>query len=175
MSDSAVAGVPKTVVRPSRVSDAPRLSDFFLRAWREAGPGALGFTGATEEAVREIASEEFLRKRLSSPNVQMVVAEEGAAVVGFASLKRASAREVELTGVVVLESYAGRGLGSRLLKKALDSARKRGYVTVTVKTECENARAIAFYKGAGFTESGKTTEKVGRAKVALMVLAKKLR
>jgi ribosomal protein S18 acetylase RimI-like enzyme len=163
------------VVRPARLNDVSKLSAFLTEAWKEAGPGALGFTGATDEAIREIASEEFLRKRLASPTVHMVVAEEGERIIGFSSIRRVEERAAELSGIMVLESATGRGIGTRLLRKSLEAARKRGFRTVSVKTEVVNDRAIGFYKKAGFTESGKTAEKVGRTKVALRILLKELR
>jgi ribosomal protein S18 acetylase RimI-like enzyme len=163
------------VVRPASPSDVSKLSAFLIEAWKEAGPGALGFAGATDEAIREIASEEFLRRRLASPTVHMVVAEEGERIIGFSSTRRVEEREAELSGIMVLESATGRGIGTRLLRKSLEAARKRGFTTVFVKTEVVNDRAIEFYKKAGFTESGKTVEKVGRTRVALRILVKKLR
>jgi len=111
----------------------------------------MGFSGATDEAIREIASPEFLEKRLASPNARLIVAEEAREVVGFASIR--FAREAELSGLVVLQKAAGRGIGTRLLRKAVDAARKRGFYRLSVKTETANARAIGFYKKAGFTES----------------------
>jgi ribosomal protein S18 acetylase RimI-like enzyme len=161
-------------VRPARPNDAPKLSAFIIQAWKEAGPGALGFTGATDEAIREIASEGFLMSRLASPNTQMVVAEEANAIVGFASIRKLEARKAELSGIVVLEGATGRGIGSRLLRKALDGAKRRGFGSVLVKTEAINDRAIRFYRKAGFVESTKLVEKVGRVKVALQLLTKKL-
>lgn len=46
-------GAAAVQVRPARPNDVPKLSAFLIEAWKEAGPGALGFTGATEEAIRE--------------------------------------------------------------------------------------------------------------------------
>jgi ribosomal protein S18 acetylase RimI-like enzyme len=162
------------VVRPARLNDVRKLSAFMTKAWREAGPGAMGFAGAAEEAIGEIASEEFLTRRLTSPNVQIVVAETGNEVVGFSSVRRLEAGKAELSGIVVLESAAGKGIGTRLLRKSMEGAKRRGYRTAIVKTETVNDRAIDFYKKAGFVESGKEVEKVGRTKVALQVLVKRL-
>ena len=164
----------KSVVRPARPSDVKGLSAFFVRAWKEAGPGALGFTGANDEAIREIASIEFLAERLRSPTTQLFVAEEDAGIVGFASL-RSHDKECELSGIVVLESAAGRGVGTRLLRKATDTAKRRGFGSVLVKTEVANARAISFYKRNGFTETEKRTEKVGGIRVPLLILIKRFR
>ncbi|MGD1054680.1 MAG: GNAT family N-acetyltransferase [Nitrososphaerales archaeon] len=161
-------------VRPARPDDVPRLSTFVIQAWKEAGPDALGFTGATDEAIKEIASEEFLEKMLSSPRILMVVAEEDGKIIGFSSVRRVKEREAELSGIIVLESATGRGVGTKLLRKAVGAAKRRGYFSMLVKTEVANERAIRFYRRAGFTESGKVVEKVGRTKVALRLMVKRL-
>jgi len=135
----------------------------------------MGFTGATDAAIKEISSPEFLKRRLASPNTQIVVAEEERKLIGFASVRLTEGREAELVGIVVLERAAGRGVGTRLLRKAADGARRRGCLRMSVKTEAANARAIAFYKKVGFTETGRSTEKLGGARVSVQVLAKRLR
>ena len=163
------------IVRPARKGDAVPLGAFFLRAWKETGPEALGFTGANEEAIREIASKEFLASRLASPNARIVIAERRGEILGFASIRRTSQREGELSGVVVLKGESGRGLGTRLVRKACDVALRTGIFLLTVKTEASNARAIGFYKKNGFVEMKKTTEKVGRRRIPAMVLQKGLR
>jgi ribosomal protein S18 acetylase RimI-like enzyme len=163
------------VIRPARPNDVSKLSVFFVEAWKEAGAGALGFAGAADGAIGEIASEEFLKKRLATPTIQMMVAEEERRIIGFSSIRKVEAREGELSGIAVLQSATGKGVGSRLLRKALDSARKRGFNSVRVKTEATNERAISFYRKAGFTESGKAVERVGGAKVALRFMVKRLR
>lgn len=163
------------VVRGARQADAQALGDFFMRAWREAGPGALGFTGATEDAVREISSVKFLSGRIATPNVKMLVAVSGGEVVGFASLRAGEGRDAELSGIVVLQSASGAGVGTRLVRKSSALAARLGFRAITVRTEVFNRRAIGFYKKNGFTETGKTTEKVGRIRVALQVLRKTLR
>ena len=163
------------VIRPARPNDVSKLSTFLVDAWKEAGPGALGFNGATDEAIREIASEEFLKKRLATPTIQMMVAEEERRIIGFSSLRRVEARKAELSGIAVLASATGKGVGSRLLRKALDAARKRGFNSVSVKTESTNERAISFYRKAGFTESGRAVERVGGTKMTLRFMVKRLR
>ena len=160
------------VVRPARKNDASALGAFFLRAWKEAGPGALGFTGATEDAIKIIASEEFLARRLTSPNVRLVVAERGNEILGFASLRLLEKAKTELTGIVVIGSASGGGVGTRLLRKACESGSKLGYREVVVKTEAANDRAIRFYKDNGFTETRKAVEKIGRVKVPVLILEK---
>ena len=146
-----------------------------MAAWRESGPGALGFAGAKDDAMGEISSEVFWLSRLRSQRVHIVVAEEGSEIVGFASTRESLEGELELSGVVVLEGRTGMGIGTRLLRKALEGARKRGYPAVTVKTEKKNERAIGFYKKVGFVESHRKVERLGTAKVEVQVLKKRLR
>lgn len=166
---------PDTRVRPARINDARPLGAFFIQSWKESGPGALGFAGATDEAIKEIASEAFLVKRLSSPNTKIVVAEREGRILGFASVRSTGEREAELSGIVVLEGEAGKGLGTRLIRKAFDAAVKLGFRILTVKTEAVNARAIGFYEKNGFTRTSRTTEKIGRTRVPIQVLEKRLR
>jgi len=162
-------------VRPARINDAIPLGAFFIKSWKEAGPRALGFTGATEEAIKEIASEDFLVKRLTSPNMKLVVAERGRQILGFASVRRTAEGVGELSGIVVLESETGRGLGTRLVKKAFDAAARLRLGRLVVKTEAFNTRAISFYEKNGFTRKAKVIDKVGRTKVPTQVLEKRLR
>ncbi len=163
------------VIRPARPNDVSKLSAFFVEAWKEAGPGALGFAGATDGAITEIASEEFLKRRLATPTIQMMVAEEGRRIIGFSSVRKAEERQAELSAIVVLRSSEGRGVGSRLLRKALDAARKRGFRSMIAKTEVTDEKSIRFYASAGFTESGKALERIGGARVEVRLMMKRLR
>lgn len=174
-SEGLIGEPPKVIVRPARKNDAGPLGVFFMQSWREAGPGALGFTGANENAIKEIASIEFLSKRLASPITRIVVAERRGTILGFASIRKTGPGQVELSGIVVLQGEAGRGIGTRLLRKACDAAIRLGCYKVAVKTETFNARAIGFYKKNGFLEVRKTTEKIGRAVVPLMALERRFR
>lgn len=162
------------LVRKATADDLHKLSAFILEAWREAGPGALGFAGATDEVIRELASEQTLKAMLVNPVLQIFVAEDAGGFVGFSSLKRVDSGTVELSGIVVLQSLVGRGLGTGLFEMAWESAAKEGYLKMAVKTEVVNDRAIAFYKKLGFFETARTTEDVEGTEVRLVVLEKNL-
>ena len=95
--------------------------------------------------------------------------------MGFASLRTEGALKMELSGIVVLQGESGAGIGTRLVRKALGTAARLGSRAVTVRTEAVNRRAIGFYKKNGFTETGRTTAKVGRSRVTFLVLQKTLR
>jgi len=145
------------VVRPSRQGDASRLAAFFRDFWRESGPGALGFAGAKQESLEEIAAPEFLKRRLSSPVLMIVVAEDGPKIIGMATARKTTQRECEMVGIAVLKEKSGTGLDSRLARKTLELARKRGLSSVNARVGAADERAASFYRNAGFTESGKVS------------------
>lgn len=152
--------------------DIQILSAFILEAWREAGPGALGFTGATDEVIHELASEPLLRAKLTDPALRILIAEEAGRVVGFASIKRVDSGAAELSGLIVLQSLVGKGVGTELLRIAEKFAATEGYDKVMVKTEVFNDKAIAFYRKLGFVETTEIEEDVEGTPVRLMVLEK---
>lgn len=176
MVEDSVGSKPKrVVVRPARKNDAWLLSVLFTKVWREAGPSALGFAGANDEAMVEIASAEFLLKRLTSPNTKIIVAEESRDIIGFASLRRAADGTCDLNGMAVLEVAAKEGVGARLLRKACLTAANLGYRRVEAKVELSNLRALRLYKESGFTEARRTLVKIGRTSTPVQVLEKRLR
>ena len=156
------------------MNDVDKLIIFFHRAWEESGPARLGFTGATEETINEIASEEFLDKRLSDPNVSIYILKEGGEVLGFASTRAIDREAIELSGIIMLESATGKGFGTRLVEKAVSSARQAGFHRMVVKTEPVNERAIGFYKKMGFAEVGSTRENVEGTAVDATILERRL-
>ena len=92
-------------------------------------------------------------------------------MVGFASCSEISGEAVELSGIVVLESMTGKGVGGRLLRLATDTAMEDGYRCMTVKTECFNDRAIGFYLGKGFRRTSVEEEDVEGTRVKLVKLS----
>jgi ribosomal protein S18 acetylase RimI-like enzyme len=160
--------------RKATAADVHKLSAFILEAWQEAGPGAMGFAGATDETIRELASEQTLRTLLANPAIQIFVADVADEIVGFSSLKRVDSNTVELSGIVVLQNLVGRGFGTELFETARAFAATEGYVRMMVKTEVINDRAIAFYKKLGFVETARTTEDVEGTEVRLLVLERNL-
>jgi RimJ/RimL family protein N-acetyltransferase len=70
-------------------------------------------------------------------------------IVGWVFLRDISATYPEL-GIVLADSYQGRGLGGRLMGVLLDTARQLGVETVMLNVVEDNARAIPLYLKFGF-------------------------
>ncbi len=162
------------IVREAQQKDVERLIGFLREAWREAGPGADGWTGATEENVQHLASNAFLSDLLNRDDTRVFIALRNEQVIGFSSNRRVSDEIVELSGIIVLESMTGAGVGSSLLNHSLEAARCDGYDAIVVKTESFNERAIRFYLRHGFTREATIEEEVEGSKVELVKLVLQL-
>jgi ribosomal protein S18 acetylase RimI-like enzyme len=161
-------------IEPS-LSDVPRLSTFLREAWKEAGPDALGWTGATDSTIQEIASDAFLTALLTRPGTRILVAEDANDIIGLAVLRRLESTLNELAGIVLRESRTGKGVGGSLLEAILERSQADGVEEVVVHTETSNGRALEFYQRHGFVVEGHRQEEIGGTKVDLATLRRKLR
>ncbi len=157
-------------VRELGPGDVEAFAGFIRRAWAEAGPGAPGWTGATDESVSRLASAEYIASLIGREDTRILLAWDGGRVVGFSGNRRVDDETVELSGIVVLESATGRGVGSRLLESARGAALEDGYRRMLVKTEAFNERAMGFYEGKGFEEKGRSVADVEGVRVELVEL-----
>jgi len=158
-------------VKKADPGDIKNLVRFFERAWKEAGFGALGWTGATEETISMIADHDFLLGLLNRRDTCIYVSYLEDDLVGFSSLREIKSDVVELSGIIVLESKTGMGVGSKLLEAAVELAKRCGYSEIIVKTERENERALGFYMSKGFRKEKMVTENVEGEDVTLVQLA----
>ena len=55
--------------------------------------------------------------------------------------------------VIVHRDYRGRGIGDKLLKHAIEYAKKKDFARITLLTDRMNADGQRFFKAHGFTES----------------------
>lgn len=154
--------------------DVAAFATFFREAWKQAGPGALGFAGANDQVIAELTAPEAVLERIGGPDRRMFLASEGERVVGFAATKRIDAATVELAGIIVLKTMAGGGVGTDLVEEAVASARGEGYRSMIVRTETTNERARAFYERRGFTLTGSTTERVEGSTVEVWELEREI-
>lgn len=71
-------------------------------------------------------------------------------IIGAVAVKELDKESCELKSLYLLEKYHGQGLGSILLKKAVDYANSAGYKKMYLDTLSTSARAIRLYEKAGF-------------------------
>ena len=93
---------------------------------------------------------------LPMAGVQLTIAEEVGAIVGF-SLMRAVVDEAELLLVAVAPLARRHGVGKRLIAQFIDQARQRGAQRLHLEVRDGND-AVALYRAAGFEAAGRRRE-----------------
>lgn len=131
-------------ITEAAAEDAADFAEFFRSAWSEPGPDAPGFTGASDQVIDEITAPEAFRSRVGGPDRRIFLARDGDRVAGFSSTRRASEEEVELSGIIVLRSFEGLGIGTGLIEASIGVAKHDGHRVMIVKTETTNTRARRF-------------------------------
>ncbi|WP_027943250.1 GNAT family N-acetyltransferase [Amycolatopsis taiwanensis] len=99
-------------------------------------------------------SFELLLSAMTYDSADLLVAEDGGTVIGYALTRRfpvlyANGPVSELHELVVDEAHRGRGAGRRLVEAVIARARTAGAVELTVPTR----RAHDFYRRFGFEET----------------------
>jgi ribosomal-protein-alanine N-acetyltransferase len=92
--------------------------------------------------------------QLESVGQSARVAERNGVVAGFL-IGRSAADEFEILNMAVSSAQRRRGIGSKLLSFALNSAREGGVVRVYLEVRASNEAAITLYMGHGFRECGR--------------------
>ena len=161
-------------VHEATEADIPAIGALFKEMWRESGPNAPGFAGATEKVIAEISEPDAIRARIGGPERRMFLASVGGTVAGFAATREVDAVEIELAGIVVLATMQGRGIGRPLVAVAVETARNHGYRRMTVSTERTNERAIGFYEACGFRIVGESIATVEGTEVEVVELDRSL-
>jgi len=142
-------------LRAGRPDDATRLATVFVSAWLSAYQGVVSEESLSRLDEKQIAT--WLRSLLSSAGSSTIVAEANdGELLGFCRL----GEDPDITGcghifsVYVAPSASRRGLGHRLLARALEDRERRLPGDVTLWVFEENAPARRLYSGFGFSPDG---------------------
>ena len=80
-------------------------------------------------------------------------AESDGEMVGAIAVVGHTAARAQLRWFILHPDYRGMGLGSRLLKEALQYCKDRGYCNLFLETTQDQKTAIQMYQKAGFTKT----------------------
>jgi ribosomal protein S18 acetylase RimI-like enzyme len=133
----------------------------------------MGGSAPLGERVRERLVPD-LRARIASGAALVLIARRAGSPLGvavcFLSYSTFAARPLlNLHDLAVVPAARGEGVGRALLGAALDEARKRGCVKVTLEVREDNARARRVYEHVGFADYA-----AGSAPTRTLFLEKKL-
>ena len=164
-------GLPGRIsVRSVEWRDFAELTDTYWRLYEERDRGApIGITLFAERPTQADEVEWFSRvvRRVLSGDLVFVVAEVDGHVVGSCSVGRlAPSRSAEHghvgeLGILVAESFRGKGVGTALLERALADAR-RLFEVIFLSVFTVNEGAQRLYRRFGFVPCGHLPRMVKR-------------
>jgi RimJ/RimL family protein N-acetyltransferase len=140
-------------VRRATTHDAPALVELAESVGREEGRWILG-TGPWRSVTDE---RRYLRSIERYPDAAVLVAEDGARIVGRLSLSRdphPASRHVADLGLMVAESHRRRGVGRAMLDEAVLWAQAAGVRKLELHVFPWNEPALGLYEAFGFEREG---------------------
>ena len=152
---------PAISIRRCTGADAAALAELGARLFTEA----YGPTHPEPELSRYLSrsfSVDGVRDAIISPDVTMLLAEEGSEAVGYAYMRDTSApppgvqgrQPREIVRFYVDGARHRRGIGAALMEKCFDDAKRRGADVVWLQVWKEAPWAVGFYVRAGFSIVG---------------------
>lgn len=171
--------MPSYLVRPAAQSDARSIAEIHVATWQAAYQDVM-----PEEHLRGLTPEKRLpqwREAIEYAEPQVLVATDGAAVIGFVGFDRSrdpKSRPTtgELWALYVSPAHWGQGAGLALWDGAREGLVEEGCTEVTAWVLLRNERALRFYELAGFKRELTTarTTTVGGARLEEIRLKRKL-
>ncbi len=148
-------------IRAGQPADAARLAVLATQVWLHT----YATEGISDDIAHYVGAEltpDEYAATLDDPDSHVLVAEQGAHLVGFAVLQFGlpcpadGQSTAELQTLYVQEHFTGRGVGHALLQAAQAKARGRAACALWLTVNAQNARAIAFYARQGYEKIGTT-------------------
>jgi ribosomal protein S18 acetylase RimI-like enzyme len=146
-------------IREADASDAEAIAAVHVDSWRAA------YVGLVPQRVLDGLSVErrrdFWARRLEDPGENRTfVAELGGRIVGFAGTTLPTDPEyppgtAELATIYLQSAAWGRGIGGRLMGRAMDDLAERGFSAVVLWVLAGNARGRGFYEALGWCSDGR--------------------
>lgn len=143
------------ILRSAREEDAPQLIEYLKQTTGES-PYLLR---EPEEVTLTLAQEQsFIRAKEDDERELMLLCFDGerhvgnCSVMAVSSLKRLTHRcEV---AIALYQEYCGRGIGSKMMETALETAKQMGYEQAELEVVSANQAAIRLYEKLGFKQYG---------------------
>jgi ribosomal protein S18 acetylase RimI-like enzyme len=152
--------LPAAVFRPAAIGDAPALSVFAERSFRET----FAHDNKPEDMnqyCREAFGLEIQQRELTDPEVMTLLALSETTIVGYGQIRLGSGttciacdNAAEIRRLYVGSTWQGKQIARELLRKLVGAATHSGAKCIWLGVWERNARAIRFYEKAGFSVVG---------------------
>ena len=141
------------IIRSAVISDIPRILDLYRQLTITTSPAESGID-PTEEDFRSI-----LTRIKAVPGLELLVAEEGAELVGslmlliVPNLSHKGLPWALIENVIVDKCCRRNGVGLQLMQYAINRAREAGCYRVGLSSDNRRKEAHEFYRSLGFEPS----------------------
>jgi diamine N-acetyltransferase len=166
-------------IRSARLADAAVLADLAEKTFREtfsAQNSAENINAYCQSAY----GEAIQARELQHPDLEVLIAEHEAELVGYAYLRDNSHSSVraeqplEIQRFYVDSSWHGRGIAQELMQKLLERVLERGADALWLGVWEDNPRATRFYEKYGFTKVGSHVFQLGDDPQRDLIMARAL-
>ncbi len=149
-------------VRTAVAADVSAIQRVARASWH-AAYGDFVADPAIEEMLAEWYSDEAVERGVTSDEVRYLVAEgSDDGILGYASTGPADEEGIAvLASIYVLPERWGEGIGTGLLKAAIERLRERGFERLRATVLADNDVGVAFYDRQGFERTGRHEEELG--------------
>ena len=137
------------MIRPSQPADAPQIVSLVS--------GILGREFPGDQRAYPAEDLQRISDHYQGPGSTFLVAEEGRRIVGTRGVKQEDPKTAILRRLFVDPECRGKGVGTLLLKQALEFCRSQGFREVVIRTSSNMQQAIRLCCGLGFKEQGRWT------------------
>lgn len=100
--------------------------------------------------IYQMSKESFFDEFTCDTRKYFVALDRGI-VKGYLGLSDFKDSDMSIMGIVVDRKSEGQGIGTRLIKRAIDFAKGKDKKFLSLEVDIENKRAVRFYKNLGFT------------------------
>ncbi len=168
-------------VRRATIADADRLALIGSATFLETFAGLLDGDAIVDHCAREHSSSAYRRYLGEGAEAWLVETRSGMAPVGFSLLggtdlpgSTSDGSDIELKRIYTLSRFHGGGIGSALMRQAVDLAEHKGCRRLLLGVYAGNGRARAFYTKSGFAQIADRRFGVGDREYDDVVLARQL-
>lgn len=139
-------------IRTATKDDLAAVRNLLIETWHSTFDASLGVDKVTAITER-FHSPEALKKQLSKPHSEFILADDGNDICGMAFADQPDYKFAELRQLYVRPDKQGQGVGSLLLIEIESSFPNAQNLRVEVAES--NEKAIAFYEGRNYIRTGR--------------------
>jgi ribosomal protein S18 acetylase RimI-like enzyme len=104
---------------------------------------------------QSLVGKKYFTDVVNNQDMICLIAEDDNTPVGYVAAKPKEfsyrlSKYLEIENMGVSPNYRSKGIGSRLIKKVLELAKKKGFQKIYVSAYSNNVKAIDFYEKNGF-------------------------